>query len=101
MQELLLQRRLTESSPVKRLHSKSCSVTIEQRANSLLCDKDLMITGNPVKSCDKRAHLHPLKTQSMTESALGKWQIVQAKQNKPSGEVKKISVTKSHLRSGT
>lgn len=57
--------------------------------NSLLCDKDLMTTGNHVKSCDKRARLHPPETNSMTESAPGKWQIVQAKRNKPSGEVKK------------
>lgn len=60
-----------------------------------------MITGNHVKSCDKQARLHPPETNSMTESAPGKWQIIQAKQNKPSGEIKKISVTKSHLRSGT
>lgn len=48
-----------------------------------------MTTGNHAKSSDKRARLHPPETNSMTESAPGKWQIVQAKRNKPSGEVKK------------
>lgn len=91
------QPRLTESSPVKQLHSKSYSVTVEQRANSLLCDRDLMITGNHVKSCDKRARLHLPETWLRMHRANGK----SFKLNEINHLVRLKKITKSHLRSGT